>query len=672
MLTGMPSRWIRLLIAWMAVSAYGVRAQTATEPFVPYAEVPIAEALRAAPGEVYGVTGTVTVVLAPGYLFLQDESGAMRAIVHHPPPIVIGDRLHLVVRKANMPGRWFESMQVENLGPASLPVPEIIQAGSATPAQYDASFVTVRGRVIGLFHNTPTYELDGRIYRPQREGLLIEAEGGGNLHIIFDPSDRAHERYPAGTVAEFTGACRFPEAFNPSDVTLFSISVRGTDRVRILQGPPLWMQPQFRLWLGRSALAAAITASGLIIWMLWRWRRRQLAHAADMRFRALVENAFDGVLVFKPDGSLLYRNSFAVQLFGEAIRGDLLLRDGVSPRIHPEDAPRIIATMKNLLSKPGYTSSTIGYRVHPPEGGTRHVEAIGMNCLDIPGIEGVVVNVRDITERHESEARLREANASLEQRVAERTADLLQTQEDLRTALRAEKELSELRANFVSLVSHEFRTPLGVIMSAADVLRLFNHEISDNQREHHLEMITRSTRTLANLIEEVLFIRRVEEGKQRFEPTPVDLPQLCSVLVDEILSASNRVCPIHLTYGSSLDCAMSDETLLRHILSNLLSNAVKYSDPGKAVEFSAKRRGNCASFTVRDQGIGILPEDRAHLFESFMRGRNVGTRPGNGLGLIVVKRCVDLHGGTLDLQSEPGVGTSVTVTLPVFENNDDD
>lgn len=261
---------------------------------------------------------------------------------------------------------------------------------------------------------------------------------------------------------------------------------------------------------------------------------------------------------------------------------------------------------------------------------------------------------------------LREVNVSLEQRVSERTADLLKIQEDLRSALRAEQELSDLRANFVSLVSHEFRTPLGVIMSAADVLRLFFESLTPEKRLHHLETITRSTRTLANLIEEVLFIRRIEEGRMHFEPVPVDLRALCGTFADEVLSAFNRKCEIDFIGNGALENARSDETLLRHILCNLLSNAVKYSDSGQRVAFSISREGEHGVFRIEDRGIGILPEDRPHLFHSFVRGRNVGTRQGTGLGLIIVKRCVDLHGGTLDLTSTPGSGTTVTIRLPLF------
>jgi signal transduction histidine kinase len=255
---------------------------------------------------------------------------------------------------------------------------------------------------------------------------------------------------------------------------------------------------------------------------------------------------------------------------------------------------------------------------------------------------------------------LRRANAALEQRVAERTAEL-------ERALLQQTELARLKSDFVSLVSHEFRTPLGVIMSATEVLQRYFERLPSEKRERHLEMIFRSTKNLAALIEEVLLLSRVEEGRMHFTPVPLDLEKLCRAIADEVRSATEGVCPIQFHATTSLAGGVSDESILRHIVSNLLSNACKYSEPGTPVEFEAARAENSLVLTVRDHGIGIPPEDRSRLFSSFTRGGNVGPRPGSGLGLVVVKRCVDLHGGTVRLESEIGRGTTVTVVLPVFE-----
>ena len=239
-------------------------------------------------------------------------------------------------------------------------------------------------------------------------------------------------------------------------------------------------------------------------------------------------------------------------------------------------------------------------------------------------------------------------------------------QQELERALQQERELGEMKTNFVALVSHEFRTPLGVIMSAVEVLQRYFERLSPEKRARHLEMIFRSTRNLASLIEEVLLLSRVEEGRMQFTPVPVDLEKLFRSICDELRSATSGACPIRLTIDGSLAGAVSDEAVLRHILNNLLSNAVKYSESGRNVDFHAERTGDQLVLTIRDRGIGIPLEDQARLFTSFTRGGNVGSRPGTGLGLVIVQRCVQLQNGSLQLTSEVGRGTTVTITLPVF------
>jgi signal transduction histidine kinase len=233
-------------------------------------------------------------------------------------------------------------------------------------------------------------------------------------------------------------------------------------------------------------------------------------------------------------------------------------------------------------------------------------------------------------------------------------------------ALTRERELNEMKTSFVSMVSHEFRTPLGVIQSAADVLDRYLDRLEPEERREHLEMIFRSTRGLAHLVDSVLLLGRVEDERMHFTPAPLDIERFCREVIDEIGSATAARCPVDITATSSLEGARSDTDVLRHILTNLVGNAVKYSEPGSPVQLTIERRGDDALLTVRDHGIGIPEKDRAQLFNSFARGSNVGQRPGSGLGLLIVQRCVTLHGGIINLESKAGEGTTITVLLPVF------
>jgi PAS domain S-box-containing protein len=236
---------------------------------------------------------------------------------------------------------------------------------------------------------------------------------------------------------------------------------------------------------------------------------------------------------------------------------------------------------------------------------------------------------------------------------------------ELLKALAREKELGALKGNFVSMVSHEFRTPLGIIMSSAEILSEYFEQLDATDRNDHLKSIQKNTRRMADLMEEVLLLSRVEAGKLTLEAQPIDLPLFCRRLADEVLSATNRRCPIELTVDPFESETFADERLLRHILINLLTNAVKYSREGNPVRFNMTRFGTKVRFEVIDNGIGIPVRDQKWLFNAFHRGRNVGNIPGTGLGLVIVKRCVELHRGNIQIESETGEGTHVEVEVPV-------
>jgi PAS domain S-box-containing protein len=241
-------------------------------------------------------------------------------------------------------------------------------------------------------------------------------------------------------------------------------------------------------------------------------------------------------------------------------------------------------------------------------------------------------------------------------------------EDDLLKTLEREKELSQLKSNFVSMVSHEFRTPLGIIQSSTELLHDFQNRMKPDERDEQLRSIMRNTRRMAGMMEEVLVLSRLDAGKLIFQPAPLDLNSFFRRVVDEVLSATNRRCPIELSLSSVPAEAQADERLFGHIFTNLLSNGVKYSEAGSTVHLFVTRVGRNIVCVVRDKGIGIPEEDQQHLFKAFHRGSNVGTCPGTGLGLLLVKRCVDLHRGTVHVESTIGDGATVTVKLPVFGN----
>lgn len=238
--------------------------------------------------------------------------------------------------------------------------------------------------------------------------------------------------------------------------------------------------------------------------------------------------------------------------------------------------------------------------------------------------------------------------------------------DEIRLALEREKELSALKIRFFSMASHEFRTPLSTALAAAQVLENSQDEWDNNEKRlRNLHRIQDSVRNMVQLLDDILTINRAETGNLAFNPKPLNLALYCRHFVDEMkLNVSPQHTLAFTCQGNVVPISL-DEKLLRSILSNLLSNAIKYSPQGGKVALTLEYQSKTALLKVQDRGIGIPPEDQTHLFEPFHRGKNVRTIPGTGLGLVVVKKCVDLHQGTIRFTSNAGEGTTCCVALPL-------
>ncbi len=250
---------------------------------------------------------------------------------------------------------------------------------------------------------------------------------------------------------------------------------------------------------------------------------------------------------------------------------------------------------------------------------------------------------------------------------------LRQSEEETRKALEKEQELSELKSHFVTMTSHEFRTPLSTILYSAELIQRYSHKLSEEEKLQELYQIQATVKRMTQLLDDVLLIGKAEAGKLEFNPKPLDIGQFCGSLVKEMQPStpyppdkSNHT----ITFCTQGQCtnACMDEKLLRHILSNLLSNALKYSPQGGAIHFNLICQQGEANFHVQDEGIGIPIADQAQLFNVFHRASNVNTILGTGLGLAIVKKSVDLHGGKVTFTSEVGVGTTFKVTIPIYNH----
>ena len=301
----------------------------------------------------------------------------------------------------------------------------------------------------------------------------------------------------------------------------------------------------------------------------------------------------------------------------------------------------------------------------------------------------VIAFIVDITHRKEIEKSMlqqqqqlekvsndiRKLNAELEAKVEERTAILKealqrleQSQAELNEALDKERELNEIKSRFVSMASHEFRTPLSAVLSSASLLSKYTTTEEQDKRNRHIVRIKDSVKHLNDLLEDFLSLGKLDEGKLGAISIEFDLAETIDETAEDmkgILKAGQQI--DHRHEGSKI--IVADKKMIKNIMINLISNAVKFSEENALIKIRSKVSDGKATISVQDQGIGISEEDQDHLFSSFFRGKNAINIQGTGLGLHIVKRYLDLMGGSVELKSKLEEGTTVTLIIPV--NNTD-
>ncbi len=276
------------------------------------------------------------------------------------------------------------------------------------------------------------------------------------------------------------------------------------------------------------------------------------------------------------------------------------------------------------------------------------------SCAPIIGLdgraEGAVMVFRDISEQRNME-------------------------EKMQQMLSRAQEINALKTSFISMVSHEFRTPLTTIFSSAELLDSPAVRANPERQRKHFQRIYDAIHRLESMLDDILLIGRAESGKLQFQPTPINLVEIVQGVIDVIQAGIGQKHQIMVDFGTVQDSLFLDAKLVKHILSNLLSNAVKYSPAGSVVEVNLSLADVGVNFEVRDYGRGIPPDDIPNLFHTFQRASNVGNVQGTGLGLNIVKTCVDLHGGSIQVESQLDQGSCFRVWLPsrlptVWDEND--
>ncbi|HRK39271.1 MAG TPA: PAS domain S-box protein [Burkholderiaceae bacterium] len=344
-----------------------------------------------------------------------------------------------------------------------------------------------------------------------------------------------------------------------------------------------------------------------------------------------------GIAFLTPDGRFRWANPAMLHLFGGLGRNDFYSMEQVY--LNREQYLQVGGEVAQAIRKGQRFQRELQMRKLTGEVFWVTLSGQAVNHQNL--LDGTVWTALDITERKQAE-------------------------EDIRTALAQQRELNDLRTRFVSMTSHEFRTPLATILSSAELLKFYGERMAADERQEVLQSIESGVKRMATMLDSVLMLGRAEAQMMTFDPVEAELGDICQAILDETLQAvSSSACDVSLVLSPGLRPGYLDTTLLRHVFGNLLSNAIKYSPAGGRVVFEVRQDNGHHVLSVSDQGIGIPKDELPHLFSSFHRASNVGDIKGTGLGLAIVKQAVDLHGGHIEVTSDIGKGTCFTVRLPL-------
>lgn len=363
---------------------------------------------------------------------------------------------------------------------------------------------------------------------------------------------------------------------------------------------------------------------------------------SEARFRMLIEAAPLGVTISRAE-TTSYVNAEFLQIFGYE-HPEELIGQPIIEHIAPQNREEISDRVRRRYSGESVPNNyeTMGLR----KDGSQFPYAVWVTIMNFADGPASVVFVSDISERKKAEEVLRE-------------------QSRLKIELEKERELNELKTRFVSMVSHDFRTPLTVIQSSAELLRNYYTRLDEEGRASHFEKIETQIQRMIALLDDVLTIGRADARNTPFKPEFMDVDLLCRQIVDELNSDPNLKHTIEYVCSTDQKRFAADEKLLQQALINLLTNAIKYSPTGGMIRLELSSDSEHVLLRVSDQGIGIPQKDISQLFDPFHRAQNVGNIQGTGLGLAIVKRVIEIHEGAIHVESQEGVGTTFTVKIPV-------
>ncbi|NCD68844.1 PAS domain-containing sensor histidine kinase [Mucilaginibacter agri] len=386
--------------------------------------------------------------------------------------------------------------------------------------------------------------------------------------------------------------------------------------------------------------------------------------------KAIIENAIDGIITIDDRGRVESINPSACKLFGyapaEVIGNNIsMLMPAPDRQHHDEYISRYQHTGEAHII--GIGREVQGLR----KDGSVFPFRLGVSEVQYSGHKIYTGFIHDLSREKEAENKLKEHAAHLEELVEERTQSLKnsvdalqQAKEELSQSLEKEKELGQLKSRFVSMASHEFRTPLSAIQLSSVLIGKYAEDFHNPNITKHIGRIKSSVGNLTGILNDFLSIERLEAGKTEAQLNEFDVVEFAREITEEMQITAKQNQRIIYAHAGTASVVKLDQSLLKNCIINLIGNAIKYSGEDTAIEFTTAINHKTLTVAVKDNGIGIPEADQKHLFEAFFRAHNTGNIPGTGLGLNIVTRYAGLMQGTIQFESKVNQGTSFILTFP--------
>ncbi|TRX52676.1 PAS domain S-box protein [Fulvivirga sp. M361] len=410
----------------------------------------------------------------------------------------------------------------------------------------------------------------------------------------------------------------------------------------------------------------------------------------ERTFKVIFETCQEGILVINDQGIIVLANKSCSDMFGYE-QGELIDKS-IESLIPPSLRKAHVGMRKMYTSNPMPRQMGVGRELNgTKKDGSEFSVEVSLNQAILKNTTHTVAFVIDITERKKIELALKKSEAQLilyatelEHRVKERTEELdrtiqtlektntnleeqinvrIKAENEARKALERERELNELKSRFVSMASHEFRTPLSTILSSASLIERYSKPENEGKREKHVGKIKTAIGNLKEILDDFLSVSKLEEGRIGLNLTTVNASMIAEEVIDQVTPLCLSDQNIKLLIKGKEREFEADDKVIQIIFVNLISNGIKYSQRDIKVTLNYTEKN--LKISIKDDGIGIPPEDQKHMFERFFRAKNATNIQGTGLGLNIVKKYVELLKGQISFQSKLGYGTTFTVNIPI-------